>query len=93
MTKNAASVEAAFFVAPATRLTGHREGSIQHSTIIGLNAEEVDAIVEALRIQLDAIAIDDLSHYTLTDGIVDLNACHTFALDVEHARSRVWIDL
>ena len=82
-----------FSLHSAVRLVGHGEGAVQHIAIVGLDADEVHAVIKALRIDLSRIAVDFLGHHTLTDGIVDLDAAHAFTLDVQHTRSRVRIEL
>ena len=73
-----------FLLHPADRLTGHREGTVHHGSIVSIDTEEVDAVAQAFRIDLDVVAIDFLRHHTLTNSIINLDTHHAFTLDVEH---------
>ena len=74
------------------RLAGHREGTVQHGTVIGMNADEIHAVVQALGVELHRVTINLLHHHALADSIVNLKANHALAFDVQHVGSRVRID-
>ena len=65
------------------RLAGHREGTVQHGTVIGMNADEIHAVVQALGVELHRVTINLLHHHALADSIVNLKANHALAFDVQ----------